>query len=240
MLRYLVALFILTLNSGAAYAVIGGSAAPELERHSIMVLSKRGSVCSGVVISKKSILTAAHCVADGSEYLIYFRGATGEPVLLQPLDIVIHPEFVRNAISKHARSIDLAIVHLQNFLPQQFDPTELSSEKPRAGAGVIVGGFGLTNERVPTSNGQFLSSPLVVVEPYGESKILLWLKGGNVQKGNPKSGACHGDSGGPVIKDSKLVAITTWTTGPDGYDCGELTQAILIAPQLNWILKNLR
>jgi hypothetical protein len=205
-----------------------------------MVLSKKGSICTGVVISKNSILTAAHCVQDEPEIAVHYRSSSGDPILILPSKIISHPNYVPEAISKRVRSIDLAILQIATPLPSQFQPVKLSNEKPRAGDLVVIGGYGLTNEKMRSSNGQFLSSPLNVIEPYGPSTILLWLRGENIPGGVLNRGGCHGDSGGPIFRDNELVAITTWTTGPKGYDCGTLTQGILIAPQVEWISSVIR
>ena len=240
MKRLFASICILAFGSVEAFAVIGGSPAPELARHSVMILSKRGSLCSGAVISQNTILTAAHCVQDGSETAVHYRTLSGEPILLSPSKIVMHPNYVTDAIKKRIRSIDLAIIQLEKPLPAQFEPIMLSNETVSAGNSVLVGGYGLTNEKNPTSSGKFYSSPLSVIEPYGRSSILVWLKGDQIPQSNLKSGGCHADSGGPIFSGNKLVAITTWTTGPTGYECGDLTQGILIAPQAGWISKNIR
>lgn len=238
--RLLVALCFLALNTFEALAVIGGNPAPDLARHTVMVLSKKGAICSGAILSQNTVLTAAHCVHDGSEYAIHYRTQSGEPVLLSPNKIITHPDYVPDAITKRIRSIDLAILQVNEPLPAIFQPVELSKELMRANEIALIGGYGLTNEKNRSSNGQFFSTPLKVIEPYGPSKILIWLKGDPIPPGNLNRGGCHGDSGGPIFSGNKLVAITTWTTGPKGFDCGDLTQGALVAPQINWITKNIR
>lgn len=239
MIRILVSAFLLAVSTFNAQAVIGGDPSPKYMQHAVMVLSKMGSICSGVVISQNSILTAAHCIQDRSEFAVHYRTPSGVAVLLSPRKIISHPNYVPDAIAKRVRSIDLAIVQLEDPLPSEFQPVKLSYERPRAGDLVFIGGYGLTNEKIRSSNGRFLSSQLTVIEPYGPSKIVLWLRGRPIPKSNLNSGGCHGDSGGPIFIDDTLVAITTWTTGPAGYDCGNLTQGILIAPQIDWISKTI-
>lgn len=238
MYQPLIAFVFLTFYASSAFAVIGGDRAPELERHTVMILSKKGELCSGAVIKRDVVLTAAHCVHGGSEYAVFFREASGQPVLLDPKKIVIHPNYVRDAITRRVRSIDLAILKLKDPLPLNFLPVQLSDRPLRAGDDVTIGGYGLTDERKRSSNGQFFSSTLEVVEPYGPSKILLWLRGDALPQKGLNRGGCHGDSGGPLFDRDKLIAITTWTTGPKGFDCGDLTQGALLTPHIDWILKN--
>ena len=236
----LFALLLLVLNTAEGFAVIGGSPSPVLARHTVMILSQKGAICSGAVVARNTILTAAHCVHDGSKYAVHYRTVSGETEFIFPKKIITHPDYVHDAITKRVRSIDLAMLIFNDPLPEMFQPIELSREVPRANSMAIIGGYGLTNEKNLSSNGQLFSSPLKVIEPHGPSKILIWLKGDTIQPGNLRHGGCHGDSGGPILSGNKLVAITTWTTGPTGYDCGDLTQGALIAPQIDWISKNIR
>lgn len=238
MYRPIIVLLISTLYANSSFAVIGGDRDPELERHSVMILSKKGEICSGAIIKQDIILTAAHCVHGGSEYAVYFRDASGQPVLLDPKKIVIHPNYIKDAITRRVRSIDLAILKLKDPLPSKFLPVQMSNKRLQAGDEVTIGGYGLTDEKRRTSNGNFFSSPLEVIEPYGPSKIVLWLRGDALPQNGMNRGGCHGDSGGPIFDRSKLAAITTWTTGPNGFDCGDLTQGAIIAPHIEWILNN--
>lgn len=221
--------------SSAAHAVIGGEASPLLERHTVMVLSKKGGICSGALLAPRIVLTAAHCVTDGSDYAVHVRNILGEPILLQPNSIIIHPDYVPDAITKRVRSIDLAILKFDGTLPAPFFPVDVSSAMPRKGEQVIIGGYGMTDETKRASSGTFSSTALNVIEPYGPSKILIWLEGKPIGTSGLKTGGCHGDSGGPVFLNGKLVAITSWTTGPGGRNCGALTQGALVAPQRAWI-----
>jgi V8-like Glu-specific endopeptidase len=233
-------LALLSLLAPRAEAVIGGAPAPELMRHTVMVLSKKGGICSGALIAPRTVLTAAHCVADRTDYAVHFRTVLNEPILLVPREIIIHPDYVPDAIAKRVRSIDLAIITLNDSLPEPFTPVALSDAMPRTGDDVTIGGYGLTDETKRNSSGTYAAAILHSVEPYGQSKILLWLKGDPIAGRNLVRGGCHGDSGGPIFYDKKLVAITTWTTGPKGSDCGELTQGVLIAPQRDWIEKTIK
>lgn len=192
-----------------------------------MILAEGGGVCSGVVVAADVVLTAAHCVPAGRQVRVHYREG-GQPVLLEPAGIARHPEFRPNAVAERARSIDLALIRLPRPLPERFGAAELAAEVE--GDRVTVAGFGAGREADPSSMGVWRSAELSVTRPFGESRVLLWARGG------PGQGGCQGDSGGPLLDGrSAVVAITSWTTGERSARCGALTQGILIGSQRGWI-----
>lgn len=223
---------ILSIGSAQpARAVIGGadSSAPPAGS-TLMVLTSRGGMCSGVAIAPDVVLTAGHCVAGTGETRIHFRGPDGAPVLIAPAARALHPGYDAGAIAGRRRSVDLALLRAPDPLPGRFAPAALSSAMPRKGNAVALGGYGLAQDGDPRSTGTFRSVALGVVEPHGPSRILLWLSGPG------RSGACEGDSGGPVsLADGAVVAVTSWAAGAGGRDCGAMSQAVLLGPQRDWI-----
>jgi hypothetical protein len=220
------------VGSLSAHAVVNGKIEPTLAKYAVMVLDNRGRMCTGVVIEQRSILTAAHCVTEGSDWRIFWRTADNEPIFVKPESIKVHPGFVRNRPGIRNRSIDLAIVTLEFPLPSQFEPmtlSEITTIEP--GQKVTVAGYGLSDEKNHKSLGVMRRADLVVIEPFGQSTILLWLSGDS----SDGSGGCQGDSGGPLIFKGSLVAITYETSGLGKNNCGVLTQGTLINPQRNWI-----
>jgi secreted trypsin-like serine protease len=221
-----------TVNS--AKAIINGQPAGELIRHTLMVLDDHGHVCSGVVIARSSILTAAHCVTKAGAWRVHWRAPDNAIMLVEPKSIRIHPGYDANAVKNRSRSIDLAVITLSEPLPSSFEPINLSNAANiQAGDIMTVAGFGLTDEKNRKSLGKLNRVDLSVVEPNGHSTILVWL----ADPASNGMGGCHGDSGGPMLYQNALIAITTWTTGEGKRDCGALTQGVLIAPQRDWIMK---
>ena len=223
------------LSALPAAAVVGGREGGPAEASTVMVLNARGGVCSGVVIAPKAVLTAAHCSAGGSELRVHWRDG-GEPVLLVPASVVLHPEFNANAVSNRRRSVDLALVRLSEPLPARFSPAALEAgATPRAGSPVTLAGYGVSREREARTTGTYRSAALEVIEPYGPGRILLWAADPAGRGKAPGAGACQGDSGGPMFDGPAVVAISSWSTGPAGRECGLLSQGVLVAPQRGWI-----
>lgn len=232
------AAFALPLAWSGAQAVVGGATdGGTLAGSSVMVLNSRGGMCSAVVVARDVVLTAAHCVAGGDDHRIHFKDERGQPVLIEPAAKAVHPGFDAKAIAARRRSIDLALVRTPGPLPDRFTTAALTGATPSRDAGLVVGGWGAAQERDFRTTGTFRTASLRVVEPYGPSTILVWAEGA------PGTGACEGDSGGPLTETREgtrpVFAVTTWATGPKGRACGALTQGVLLGPQRAWIDKTL-
>ncbi|CAH1656739.1 Trypsin [Hyphomicrobiales bacterium] len=232
----------LVAGTHPAAAVVGatGSGGP-LATASVMVLGSRGSVCSAVVVAPDAILTAAHCVTGADAFRVHFR-ERGEPVLIEPRTIAVHPGYVPNAIRTRQRSIDLALVRLPSSLPAQFSTTGLvaAQRSPAPGTALMLGGWGVAQEGDGASSGTFRTAPLTVVEPYGPSSILIWAADPQGRGKAAGAGVCRGDSGGPIALGSgAVIAISTWSKGPGKRDCGLLSQGVLVGPQRAFIDRTL-
>ncbi|GJE56710.1 trypsin-like serine protease [Methylobacterium thuringiense] len=218
------------LAAGPACAIVGGREAPgSVEaRSAIMVLTSKGGACSGVVVARDVVLTAGHCVAGMPENRIHFRDETGKPVLMEVAARAVHPGYEADAIRARTRSIDLALLRSAEPLPARFDPAALSAAMPAAGTALSLGGYGAARGNDYRSAGRFRLASLSVVEPYGPSRILVWLQAA-------RAGGCNGDSGGPITGEAGVLALAAWVKRV----CGGLTQGILLGPQRGWIDRTL-
>ena len=225
--------FLSALLASPGHAIIGGQADPQLAQHAVMILTSRGSFCTATIISPTILLTAGHCVHSSDDLRVHWRDRDNNPVLKEVRSVLVHPEFRPTAVKDRTRSIDLALVRLKEALPQNFMPLAISPNGLEKDQIVDLGGYGLSIENDPKTSGAFRALSLNVIEPYGKSKILLWLQSLRT-KGN--AGSCTGDSGGPIVNQAgELVAIISWAEGSNGKKCGLLTQGILLQPQMKFI-----
>ena len=222
--------------TGGARALVGASEENgPLAPYAVMVLKRAPSgagFCSGVVIARDVVLTAAHCVAKLNDTRVFFPEPAGVPMLKSVAAIAVHPQYRANAVQTRERSIDLALVRTEAPLPERFTPVSLDDKGAvKVGAAYRIAGFGVAKEGWGDTAGILRWGNLTARAPV--SGILLWAE-------DPKKknfGACEGDSGGPIFaaETDLLIAITSWSEGSGKEHCGKLTQAALIAPQRAWI-----
>lgn len=228
------------LLASPAGAVVGGREGGPQANSTVMVLNARGGVCTGIVLSRRAILTAAHCADGRTDLRIHWREG-GEPVLVEPAAVALHPEFNAKAVAARKRSIDLALVRLAAPLPARFSAASLvDGPLPRTGTAITLAGYGVSREGEARSTGTYRSAALATVEPYGPGRVLIWTADPAGGGKRAASGACQGDSGGPMLDhEGGIVAVTSWSTGPGGKQCGLLSQGVLVAPQRSWIDRTL-
>ena len=95
-MRVRVAIGLMALAAGfavpwPALAVVGGRDGGPVASSTVVVLNARGGVCTGIVLSRRAILAAAHCADSRVDLRIHWREG-GEPDAAEVLDE--HPELL--------------------------------------------------------------------------------------------------------------------------------------------------
>jgi hypothetical protein len=180
--------------------------------------------CTGTLIGRHTVLTAAHCVTDSSApqtvllpVSFYLDSLSGQR--LQAVEVVVHSEYVGG------NSSDLALVRLDTDL--SFPPAQLSPRPPLAGESVLMIGFGKSGEPDDTF-GTKRRAENVVGKVYAQSFSIFGSGGTN---GN----LCDGDSGGPTfaVRDNQEVLIGIHSTR-EGM-CGQKGNDLRADAFLSWI-----
>jgi secreted trypsin-like serine protease len=223
-----------------AAALVGGApeATHSFARHVVMVVGSDKTFCSGVVIARELILTAAQCIHPATRYGIV--GFDAPKTLKNVASTIVHPDWDPTAVLRHRVSADVALLKLAAPLPPAYMPVALADPKVvTAGSQVIVAGYGVTVIGNGRTGGILRAAHLVVTGNPGTLQIRL--ADPNTKGELAGLGSCNGDSGGPVLDTSDgrlaVLGVMSWSTGPAlSKGCGGLTGVTPITRYRDWIV----
>ncbi|HVV42904.1 MAG TPA: trypsin-like serine protease [Nitrobacter sp.] len=241
--RLAVALLVAALAPPASAMVGGGGApSPAVANAIVTIVGSHGTSCTGTLIARDIILTAAHCIAPGTTYKMVDYN-TRPPRLLDIRRVAAHPQFNMQSLLAHRATADVALLQLAAPLSTQpaklggaLMPITASMRLTVVGMGVAVRGDG-------RSGGVARAASLAVTGRPGTLQIRLVDPITNNARAG--LGACTGDSGAPAFLDSSggstIVGVVSWSTGPNNASgCGGLTGVTPLALYRDWILRTAR
>jgi Trypsin len=228
-----------------AAAMVGGAqpASDGAERAVVMLTGSHGTFCSGVTLARDLVLTAAHCVLAGADYKLIEFDTARQPLLRDIASIARHPDFDVNAVLRHRVTADVALLKLG--VPLKVIPAVLAPETGTVAAGdrFLVAGYGLAVRGDGRTGGTARAATLVATGQPGTLQIRLVDPATKGERAG--LGACTGDSGAPVFRDSDgtpaVIGVVSWSTGPALSDgCGGLTGVTPLARYRAWIVEQAR
>jgi protease YdgD len=119
-----------------------------------------GGTCTGVVVSRTEVVTAAHCLynrrngvlleATSLHFLIGYRqGEYREDLRISKF--ITGPDYKSDSTEASERG-DWAILTLANPSTQEIKPVSLANNPPSIGSRVMVGGFGQPKQFIMTAD----------------------------------------------------------------------------------------
>ncbi len=239
----LVALYICAAGVPAAAMVGNAPPAGEFARAAVMIVGSRGNFCTGTLVARDLVLTAAHCVPPGSDYKLVQFDAQRRPQLRDTSRIERHPQFSQGAFDNHRATADVALVKLA--APAQTNATGILFSGAFAvapGDRFSVAGYGLTERGNGKTGGTLRAANLVATGRPGNLQIRLVDPAHGARAGQVAGvGACTGDSGAPVFRDeggrALIIGVVSWSTGPGNAEgCGGLTGVTPLSLYRGWIV----
>lgn len=203
---FLAVLFLAVFPTGAGAIVKGTSSSLGAST----VRLSGGYYCSGVVIARQAVATAAHCA--GRHMRVQ---AGGRSIGIAGVS--------RSAVLDDGRRVhvtgDAAILKLASPLPGSVSAAAIGGG---SGDTFTIAGYGTTNESARGAFGTLHEASLVA---YNSRALVDPNRTGSIG-----ASACFGDSGGPVLRGSELVGIITRAAHPSPrIACGHLTRWAPIA-----------
>jgi len=225
-----------------ATAMVGGAApAGEFARAAVMIVGSRGNFCTGTLIARDLVLTAAHCAPPGTEIKLVQIDAQKQPSLRDTLRVERHPQFSQQAFDNHRATADVALVKLAAPAQNAAQAALFSGSFTVApGNRFTVAGYGLSERGDGKTGGTLRAADLVATGKPGNLQIRLVDP---ATKGERTGlGACTGDSGAPVFRDDNgralIIGVVSWSTGPSlAEGCGGLTGVTPLSLYRGWIVE---
>ncbi|KAL6266470.1 hypothetical protein P5V15_003319 [Pogonomyrmex californicus] len=221
---YLVIILTLHINCGTqalrVRRLVGGKDATKFEfPYQVSLRYYDLHICSGVLISDKHILSAAHCICglidDPFEELSVRTGSInikeGEIHIVE--NITCHPDYVYG--SEESWIADLVVITLAKKIhlsPSQ-SPIALAVCDAPPGQYAVISGWGRVHPFSWLSrNLQKLSVSIIdnnACQAYYKNTIILNSQICTFERKG--IGACKGDSGSPLVYNGTLIGIFSWT-----------------------------
>ncbi len=203
------------------------------------------TMCTATAIGRDLLLTAAHCVQPGADYKLMANKPGEKPDLKDIARIERDPQFELKRLFAHLATADVALLKLAEPLPEGIPPARLAGDVETVVIGdtVVVAGYGVTKRGDDRLDGVLREATLTVTGHPSSLEVRLFDPATRGLR--PGLGACTGDSGAPVFRDSGggpvMIGLVSWSTGPNlTGGCGGLTGITPLMRYRAWILDTVR
>lgn len=217
----------------------------------LMIVATDGGsgICTGSLIDKRIVLTAAHCInaeigSPVSRIYVIFANNMNELDKLTPEQVraastgAEHEDFLASVISETNVWKDIALLKLSSDAPADFKLARLpaANSQLRPGLKVIQAGFGRT-EALKSARSD---SSGVLRQVDGIKLLSLSADGSELTFEEKDKGSCNGDSGGPAFAKSRgqLVVVGVNSRGTSRTSCIEQGIYTNVVYHLAWIAEN--
>lgn len=187
-------------NLGGIGILNGANCSPDTSAVVLLNMEGKGlqvGACTGTVVTRRKILTAAHCLDEGVDLVRVWWGPPNPQIVAQ--SFVHYPGYVFN----NPNVFDVGVITLAEDIPRNVVPLLLSRDA-RVGETAIVAGWG----RDQNDAGATLRSGSTTISVVGGLLQTAFAP--------PSSSVCSGDSGGPILLQEgdvwSIAGITSATS----------------------------
>jgi secreted trypsin-like serine protease len=219
-------------------SVFGGSIVKDsspLARSTVEItFEKDAPLCSGTLLAKNIVMTAAHCFFDTTERFVHFgiHGRLKPAASRKIVAVKIHETFYEAGDKVYD---DIALIRFSGSTPNGFLPAQLPPAKglqiPKK---LIAAGYGLSD---PYSDGIDGNLRMAALDFLGSGKTRKTI----IVDQNKGKGICTGDSGGSLYIntiDTPLIVVGIASSTEQRNNCTGIGIFTEVSAYLDWIKKS--
>lgn len=214
-----------TRSSNSQLNIVGGEAVQANEYPSVVKLTVESATsqtppkfCTGVIISHRTVLAAAHCIkrrspgANGGNFhfVAVEAGATRAQLAVKSALAITYKEPLGvSTIPENHVSLDLAVLDFGDHAFNLTSYPKIISRPPVPGENLTLVGFGATSLTEQTTTPGALNKGKNILRGYDPADGYFMVSGRINEQGFPDGAlAAPGDSGGPVFNShGELMGI---------------------------------